>query len=120
MRIEITSKSLELTDGMRDHIEKRIVKLKRYFDGVLDCHVILRVERFTHRFEITLHGQGFDFFSEGHAEDLYAAFDASAEKMERQVKKLKDKIKQKRTRRPEEAPVATEGQAGDEDLIDEV
>jgi putative sigma-54 modulation protein len=120
MRIEITSKSLELTDGMRDHIEKRIAKFKRYFDGVLDCHVILRVERFTHRFEITLHGQGFDFFSEDHAEDLYAAFDGAAEKMECQVRKLKDKIKHKRPRRSEAAPVVTQSQTGDEDLMDEV
>jgi len=119
MRIEITSKSLELTDSMRDHIEKRLAKLKRYFDGVLDCHVILRVERFIHRFEITLHGQGFDFFSEGHAEDVYAAFDAAAEKMERQVRKLKDKIKQRRTRRVEGAPVAGGSEAGEEDFVDE-
>jgi ribosome hibernation promoting factor len=119
MRIEITSKSLDLTDGMRDHIEKRIAKLKRYFEDVLDCHVILRVERFTHKFEITLHGQGFDFFSEGHAEDLYAAFDAAAEKMERQVKKLKDKVRRKRTRRTEGASVASETESGDEEIIDE-
>lgn len=120
MRIDITSKSLELTDGMRDHIEKRMAKLKRYFDEVLDCHVILRIERFTHKFEITLHGQGFDLFSEGHAEDIYAAFDVAAEKMERQVKKHKDKIKRKRPRRSEAAPVASQGEGGDEDLLDEV
>jgi putative sigma-54 modulation protein len=119
MRIEITSKSLELTDGMRDHIEKRLAKLTRYFDGVLDCHVILRVEHFTHRFEITLHGQGFDFFSEGHAEDIYAAFDGAAEKMERQVRKLKDKIKRRRTRKTEVAPVVSGDETGEEDLTDD-
>ena len=119
MRIEITSKSLELTDGMRDHIEKRVTKFKRYFEGVLDCHVILRVERFIHRFEITLHGQGFDFFSEGHAEDLYAAFDGAAEKMERQVKRLKDKIKRKRPRRSAATPVASQGRAEEDEFADE-
>ncbi|HVP57345.1 MAG TPA: ribosome-associated translation inhibitor RaiA, partial [bacterium] len=106
--------------GMRDHIEKRIAKLKRYFDGVLDCHVILRVERFIHKFEITLHGQGFDFFSEGHAEDLYAAFDGAAEKMERQVMRLKDKVRRKRVRRSEGTPVVSQGESGEEELADEV
>jgi len=120
MRIEVTSKSLELTDSMRDHIEKRLIKLKRYFDGVLDCHVILRVERFIYRFEITLHGQGFDFFSESSAEDLYAALDGAADKMERQVMKLKDKMRHKRVRRPGAAPVASTEPEDTDDLAEEL
>lgn len=111
MRIEITSKSMEVTEGLREHVEKRLLKVKRYFDGVIDCHVVLKVERFIHKFEITLHGQGFDFFSEGHAEDIYAAFDAAAEKMERQVRKMKEKI---RGRRARGAGVSAAGGAGPE------
>ncbi len=100
MRIEITSKSYDLTDGMRQHIEKKLLKLKHYFDSVLDCHVFLRVERFMYKFEITLHGNGFDLFAEAQSGDLHAAFDSAAEKMERQVRKLKDKIRRRRNRRP--------------------
>jgi putative sigma-54 modulation protein len=114
MRIEITSKSLDLTDSFREHVEKRLLKLKRYFDVLLDCHVIVRVERFIHRFEITLHGQGFDLFSEGHAEDLYAAFDSAADKMERQVRKHKDRVKQRRGRRSEVGAVSGETSVADE------
>jgi putative sigma-54 modulation protein len=105
MRVEITARSLEITDTMREHIEKRMLKLKRYFDGVLECHVIARLERFIHKFEITLHGNGFDLFAEAHAEDLHVAFESAADKMERQVKKLKDKIKRRRPRKPEVAAV---------------
>ncbi|MFZ1946178.1 MAG: ribosome-associated translation inhibitor RaiA [bacterium] len=116
MRVVITSKTLELTDSIRDHIQKRLLKLTRYFDGVLECHVVLKVERFTHRFEITLHGQGFDLFSEAQAEDMYAAFDSAAEKMERQVRKTKEKIRGKRGRRAG-APQAVGAEAAeDEDL----
>jgi putative sigma-54 modulation protein len=118
MRIEITSKSLDLTDSMKDHFEKRLAKIKKYFDGILDCHVIVKVERFIHRVEITVHGQGFDLFSEGSAEDLYAAFDSAAERMERQVMKLKEKIRQKRGRK---VPlVETSEIAGAEDMADEM
>jgi putative sigma-54 modulation protein len=117
MRVEITSKSLEVTDAMRDHVEKRLLKLKRYFDGVLDCHVVIRVERFIHRCEITLHGQGFDFFSEGHAEEVYAALDGAADKMETQVRKMKDKIRAKRGRRPaaESTTLAESGEPAEVD-----
>lgn len=114
MRIEITSKSMELTEGLREHVEKRLLKVKRYFDGVIDCHVVVKVERFIHKFEITLHGQGFDFFSEGHAEDIYAAFDAAAEKMERQVRKMKEKMRGRRTRGAGLETAAVEREPGDE------
>jgi len=96
---------------MREHIEKRLLKLKRYFDSVMDCHVFLRVERVIYKFEITLHGNGFDLFSEAHSEDIHAAFDSAAEKMERQIRKLKDKIRRRRTRRggrPSAVPAAAQ------------
>jgi putative sigma-54 modulation protein len=101
MRIEITARSLELTDSMREHIEKRLTKLTRYFDGVLECHVYGRLERFIYKFEIKLHGTGFDLFAEAHAEDLHVAFEKAAEKIERRVKKLKEKIKDRRGRKPD-------------------
>jgi putative sigma-54 modulation protein len=104
MRIEITARSLELSEGMRDRIEKRMLKLKRYFDGVLECHVIAQLERFIYKYEITLHGNGFDLFAEAHGEDLHAAFEAAADKVERQVRKLKDRIRSRRGRRPADIP----------------
>jgi putative sigma-54 modulation protein len=101
MRIEITARALELTDTMKEHIETRLAKLRRYFEGVLECHVYGHLERFIYKFEIKLHGNGFDLFAEAHAEDLHVAFENAAEKMERQVKKLKEKIKGRRSRKPD-------------------
>jgi putative sigma-54 modulation protein len=113
MRIEITSRSFEITDSVREYIEERLNKLTRYFDRLIECHVILKVERFMHTFEITLHGNGFDLFAEAHDEDLYVAFDAAAGKMERQVRKHKDKVRSRKARRPDVQPL--EGPE-DEDL----
>lgn len=101
MRIEITARSMELTDGMKEHMEQRLLKLKRYFSEVMDCHIYGSLERFVYKFEITLHGNGFNLFAESHAEDLHAAFESAADKMERQIRKLKDKIKSRRGRKPE-------------------
>ncbi len=113
MRIEITSKSFEITDNVREYIEERLTKLTRYFDKLIECHVILKVERIIYRFEITLHGNGFDLFSEAHSEDVYAAFDAAAGKMERQVRKHKDKVRTHKGRKP---GMQGAEEAGDEDL----
>ncbi len=116
MRIEITSKSFEITDAVRDYIEERLNKLTRYFDRLIECHVILKVERFIYDFEITLHGNGFDLFAEARAEDLYAAFDAAAGKIERQVRKHKGKVRKRKGRKPE---LRTTEESGEGDL-DEV
>jgi len=112
MRIEITARSLDLTDSMRTHIEKRLLKLKRYFSSVLECHVVAQVERFIYKFEITLHGNGFDLFAEARSEDLHTAFESAADKMERQVRKHKEKVRDHRGRKPE--PQVAEGEEPDE------
>jgi len=113
MRVEITSRSFEITDNVREYVEKRLSKLTRYFDRVMECHVILQVERFIYKFEITLHGDGFDLFAEARAEDLYVAFDAAAGKMERQVRKQKEKVRKHKGRRPDIQPLT---RPEDEDL----
>ena len=101
MRVEITARSMELTDDMKEHMERRLLKLKRYFSEVMDCHIYGDLERFVYKFEITLHGNGFNLFAEAHDEDLHAAFESTADKMERQIRKLKDKMRSKRGRKLE-------------------
>lgn len=96
MRIEITSTDVDLTEGMREHIEQRLRKLKRYFSGVINCHIFARFERFIYKFEIRLHGNGFDLFAEAHSNDMVAAFESAADKIERQVRKLKDRLVRKK------------------------
>ncbi len=99
MRIEITARSFDLSSSMKDYIEKRVNKLKRYFDRVMESHVILTMERFIYRSEITLHGNGFNLFAEAKAEDPYVAFDGAYSKMERQVRRLKEKVRKRKGRK---------------------
>ncbi len=99
MRIEITSTDINLSEAMREHMEERLRKLKRYFSSVIDCHIFARCERFIYKFEIRLHGNGFDLFAEAHSNDMVAAFESAADKIERQVRKLKDRIVRKKGRR---------------------
>jgi len=100
MRLEITQRSVDLSDGTKEHMEARLLKLKKFFDGVLDVHVFASLERFIYKFEITLHGTGFDLFAEAHDKDLHAAFESAVDKIERQVKKVKGKIQDRRVRKP--------------------
>jgi ribosomal subunit interface protein len=81
----------------------------------MDCHIYGDLERFIYKFEITLHGNGFNLFAEAHDEDLHAAFESAADKIERQTRKLKDKIRGRRGRKPE---IAVSEGADTEDMND--
>jgi len=119
MRLEITQRSVDLSEGTKEHMEARLLKLKKFFDGVLDCHVFASLERFIYKFEITVHGTGFDLFAEAHDQDLHAAFESAADKMERQVKKVKGKILDRRVRKPGIPDPVTEETGEFSDLTEE-
>jgi putative sigma-54 modulation protein len=68
-------------------------KLERHFDKVSNTHVILSMENVTHKAEATVHMSGNDIFAEANEADMYAAIDSLVDKLDRQVKKHKEKLK---------------------------
>lgn len=93
MQIELTGHHIEITDSLRNYVTEKMEKLERHFDKVSNTHVILSVEKNTQKAEATVHMSGHDIFAEAHGEDMYASIDALADKLDRQVKKHKEKIK---------------------------
>lgn len=92
MHITITARHFELTNAIRDYVEESLIKLKRYFDHIITVHVTLTVESSRNVCEIALHASKFALQSNGEAMDMYIAIDETVEKMEVQIKKLKDKV----------------------------
>lgn len=92
MKINITGRHIEVTPALRDYIKKKIEKVKYYFEHVIDAHVILKVMKIEHIAETTIHSEGKTFFCEAHSEDMYSSVDALFDKLERQVRKYKEKI----------------------------
>ena len=104
MKIELTGHHIEVTDSLRNYVTDKMAKLERHFDKVSNTHVILRVEKNDQKAEATVHMSGHDIFAEAHAEDMYASIDALVDKLDRQVKKHKEKIKNHLHHKPVEAP----------------
>ncbi|MFV2004877.1 MAG: ribosome hibernation-promoting factor, HPF/YfiA family, partial [Gammaproteobacteria bacterium] len=63
-----------------------------HFDKVSNTHVILSVENVRQKAEATVHMSGHDIFAECTEDDMYAAIDKLVDKLDRQVKKHKEKI----------------------------
>lgn len=92
MHITITARHFELTNAIRDYVEESLVKLKRYFDQIVTIHVTLSVESSRNQCEISMQASKFSLQSTNEAMDMYLAIDDAIEKMEAQIKKLKDKV----------------------------
>ena len=70
--------------------------MKRYFDHIVNAHLVFSLEKYRHKVEITLHVNGKDFVSEEESDDMYVSVDRSIEKLERQLRRHKDKIKRRK------------------------
>jgi putative sigma-54 modulation protein len=91
MQINVTGQHLEITDSIRDYVTTKMAKLERHIDTVTNAHVILSVEKLRQKAEATIHINGANLFAEAEDENLYAAIDALTDKLDRQVKKHKEK-----------------------------
>jgi len=93
MQITLTGHHIDITDSLRNYVNEKMEKLERHFDKVSNTHVILTVENLTHKAEATVHMSGNDIFAEANEDDMYAAIDSLVDKLDRQVKKYKEKLK---------------------------
>jgi putative sigma-54 modulation protein len=105
MQISLSGHHVEITDSMRNYVNEKIAKLDRHFDQALDIHVVLTVEKLRHKAEATLHVSGSSLHADSVQEDMYAAIDGLVDKLDRQGKKHKEKLKNHRVKGeiPEEA-----------------
>lgn len=92
MQIDLTGHHVELTDPLRNYVNEKFERLERHFDHVTDVHVILSVEKLRHKAEATMHISGGKLFADSTEADMYAAIDGLTDKLDRQIKKHKEKI----------------------------
>ena len=93
MQLNLTGHHIDITTPLRGYVNEKFERLSRHFDHVLNGHVILTVEKLQQRAEATLHVSGSDIHAHASKEDMYAAIDALVDKLDRQVIKHKEKIK---------------------------
>ena len=92
MRIKITGRNIELTDGIKDAVEDKLNKLEKYFTPDTDVYVTLSVEKERQKVEVTIPMKGNYIRSEQVSNDMYVSIDLVEEVIERQLRKYKNKI----------------------------
>lgn len=94
MQINLSGHHVEITDSLRDFVNTKFAKLERHFDHINNVHVVLNVEKHNQIAEATLHLSGGEIHAKSDNQDMYAAIDSLIDKLDRQVLKHKDKLKQ--------------------------
>ena len=92
MRIIISGKNIDITDGLRQAVEDKLSKLERYFTPETDIIVTLSIEKERQKIEVTIPVKGNIIRSEQVSNDMYVSIDLVEEVIERQLKKYKNKI----------------------------
>ena len=96
MNIRITGRNIDITPSLRDEIEKKLGKLDRYFTPDTDVNVTLSVEKERQKIEVTIPVKGKIIRSEQVSNDMYVSIDLVEEVIERQLRKYKNKIVDKK------------------------
>lgn len=91
MQIQVSGQKMDVTAPLRDYALEKIGRIQKHFDHVTNTNVVLHVEKNRHKAEATIHAKGATLSASAEAGDMYAALDALADKLDRQVLKHKEK-----------------------------
>ena len=92
MQANVTGHHIEVTPALRDYVSSKLERLDRHFDNVIGSHVILTVEKLEHKAEATIQVNGAKLYADAVEPNMYAAIDRLIDRLDRQIKKHKEKI----------------------------
>lgn len=91
MQLNISGHHLDITESIRDYVTSKLSRLEKHYDRITSTNVILSVDKLVQKAEATIHVSGGEIFADSQHEDLYAAIDGLADKLDRQLIKYKEK-----------------------------
>jgi putative sigma-54 modulation protein len=92
MQLDLSGHHVEITPAMREYVHKKFERVVRHFDHMIDVHCILTVEKLTQKAEATVQVPGGKLHADAVNPNMYASIDLLADKLDRLVKKHKEKI----------------------------
>ncbi|NBB92130.1 MAG: ribosome-associated translation inhibitor RaiA [Gammaproteobacteria bacterium] len=105
MQLEVSGQNVEITPALRAYVAEKTERLERHFGHLISAHFVLHLEKLVHKVEgtISVGGRTNPIHATAEAEDMYAAIDGLIDKLDRQVRRHKDKVTDHRASRPAEA-----------------
>ncbi|SHI45941.1 SSU ribosomal protein S30P /sigma 54 modulation protein [Clostridium amylolyticum] len=97
MKVTVIAKNIQLTNALKEAVEKKISKLSKYFNSDVEAKATLSVQKNRQKIEVTIPFNGVILRGEESTEDMYKSIDLVEEKLERQIRKQKTKLARRQT-----------------------
>ncbi|WP_139905666.1 ribosome hibernation-promoting factor, HPF/YfiA family [Clostridium thermarum] len=97
MKITVSAKNMELTQALKATVEKKLLKLEKYFNPNIEAQATLSVQKNRQIIEVTIPFNGVVLRGEEENEDMYASIDLVIDKLERQIRKVKTRLAKRQT-----------------------
>lgn len=97
MQTSLTFKNLDPSDHLKTYVSDKLNRLDKFLDNPAEASVVLSVEKFRHIAEINITGDRLSIIGKEETNDMYSAIDMVLDKLEKQIKKSKQKIRERRT-----------------------
>lgn len=93
MQITTTFRHMEPSDALKTYAEEKLERVKKYIDEPIVVQVFLTVEKIRHLAEVTINAKGITIKAADESNDMYASIDTVSDKIERQLRRFKERIK---------------------------
>ena len=97
MQTSVTFKNIDPSEHLKSYVSDKLDRFDKYLDNPGEANVVLTVEKFRHIAEINIAGDKLTIIGSEQTNDMYAAIDMALDKLEKQIKKSKQKIRERRT-----------------------
>jgi len=97
MQTSVTFKNLDPSEHLKAYVGEKLNRFDKYLYNPAEANVVLSVEKFRHMAEINITGDRLNIIGKEETDDMYSAIDMALDKLEKQIKKSKEKIREHRT-----------------------
>jgi putative sigma-54 modulation protein len=92
----VSGHHVDVTPALRRYVEKKLERVTRRFDRLIEAQCILTVEKLRHKAEATVFVRGMTIYADAVEDDMYAAIDALADKLDRRIRSHKERVRDHR------------------------
>lgn len=93
MQMNITFRHIDPIDSLKNYAREKVERVNKYLDRATEANVVLSLERHLHHADISIHSGTYILRGREKSEDMYASIDLAMDKIERQLKRYKEKLK---------------------------
>jgi putative sigma-54 modulation protein len=114
MGVHISGRGVTIAPALRRRVATKVAKVARFLPKITEVRVVLELERYRHRAEVTLQAKGTTLRAEGAGEDFHSGLDEAVENLAEQARRYRDRVRARKPRRARGAPPEPAGEAGPE------